>query len=466
MRLSCLAPLLLLVACKDGDALLPWAFPDGFEWGVATSAFQVEGEVENDYTRWIDEGNAPQYGKACDFWNRWESDAELAADLGLDRFRLSIEWARVEPEPGVWDEGALGRYRTIIEGLRDQGMSVVVTLHHYTNPTWFADQGGWESASAADEFAAYAGHVASRLGDLVDDWNPQNEPMVYISGLTLAASFPGGTLNDSDRFDTVLRRYLEAHAQAAAAIRGADRSDVNSDGTNARIWVVAAISPTEPADPASAEDVEAARKYDEAYNQAWIRALTEGVVTLDPEGGVSETRPDLADTVDILGINYYSRAFIVPFQDTPLGGIPCSPPLTCGDRNDLEGDNGNEVYPPGIYEAVVDLSRYGLPMYITENGVADADDSVRPTYLVTHLMQLSRALAEGYDVGGYLHWSLLDNYEWTWGYDMRFGLYDVDFATWIRRPREDSIAVYKDIIFQNRLTDEVISAWNDEGINP
>jgi len=455
----------LLVACKDDAELLPWAFPEDFEWGVATSAFQVEGGVVNDYTRWIDEGGAPAYDEACDSWNRWETDLDLAADLGVDRYRLSIEWARVEPEKGVWDEGALARYRTIIEGMRERKIKPLVTLHHYTNPTWFADEGGWDSPGAADEFASYAGYVAARLGDWVDDWNPQNEPMVYISGLTLAGSYPGGTVNDSVRFTTVMDHYLAGHAQAAAAIRGADRVDEDQDGIAARIWGVSAISPTEPSDPSSAESVEAARVYDEAYNHAWVRALTEGVVTLDPQGGVSDTRTELADTMDVLGINYYSRAFIVPFASLPLGGIPCSPPLECGDRNDLQGDNGNEVFPPGIYASVVDMSQHGLPMYITENGVADAEDAIRPTYLVTHLMQLSKAVADGYDVGGYLHWSLLDNYEWTWGYSMKFGLYEVDFSTLIRHPRE-SVSLYGDIIAQGRVSDEEIQAWNDSSINP
>jgi beta-galactosidase len=206
--------------------------------------------------------------------------------------------------------------------------------------------------------------------------------------------------------------------------------------------------------------------YDEAYNHAWIRALVTGELTFDPQSGVTEDRPELAGTLDVLGINYYSRAFIVPFDDTPLGGIPCSPPLVCGERNDLEGDNGNEVYPPGIYESIASMSRYGLPMFITENGVADATDEVRPSFLLMHLLQVQRAVADGYDVGGYLHWSLLDNYEWLSGFEMRFGLYEVDFDTFARTPRPDSVGMYRRVIAENGIAQELIDAWDMPGIDP
>jgi beta-galactosidase len=175
----------------------------------------------------------------------------------------------------------------------------------------------------------------------------------------------------------------------------------------------------------------------------------------------------LAGRVDVVGLNDYSRAFIAPAPGLldNLEALPCLAALSCGDRTGVDGDNGNEVYPYGLYEALREFSAYGLPMAVSENGVSDADDDLRPSYLVMHLMQVHRAIGEGLDVRAYLHWSLLDNYEWTSGYDQKFGLHAVDYATLARTARP-SAGLYRDIVTGNGLTAAQVGRWDLPGINP
>ncbi len=444
----------------DPDALV---FPDGFLWGVAMSAFQTEGGAQNDWTDWIAAGSAPAVGLACDSLHRWQEDIDLAASLGVKIFRISIEWARVEPEQGKFDEESVQHYHEVAAAVRAAGMEPLVTLHHFTNPKWVAAAGGWASPDIVKTFPHYAGVMAGRLGDVVDLWNPQNESMVYISGSALVNSFPGGKFLDLDLLHAMFYQSAFANAAAVDAIRAADKTDADGDGRPVVAWLVHATSPTYPADPADPASVTAAANYDYFYNLAWVNALLKGDVDLDfnrlvePDhdfGGLKEGNyPALRGRFDVLGINYYNREFIVSAPGTlgDVGGLPCLKGLQCGSPSPYAGDNGNEIYPPGLYRALKEFAGYGLPLAVTENGVADADDHLRPAVIVTHLEQVHRAISEGVDVRAYLHWSLLDNYEWADGYTMKFGLFAVDFDTFKRTPR-GSVQVFGDIVRANAVS--------------
>ncbi len=452
----------------------PLRFPEGFLWGVATSAFQTEGGTDNDFDRWIEQGKAPGIGLAADSFHRYSEDIALAQGLGVQVYRLSIEWSRIEPEQDVIDQEALEHYRDVVQAVRDAGMEPAVTLHHFTNPVWFAEQGGWGAATAAEEFVEYAAVVGEALQDLVDLWNPMNEPMIYISGHALVSIFPNGGFYDLEMFGREFRQMAFGHAGAGKMLRQVDALDADGDGLTTQILAVTAVIPAHPAEPDDPAHVKAAKGYGYMDNHAFLRAIVDGDLDLDLDGaiggeleGVAEGHFDeLAGSVDLMGVNYYSRTFVFPMPDMIAGGMGCIDFLECGHPNDLQGDNGNEVYPPGMYEAIAEMSVYGLPLVVTENGVADADDDLRPSYIVMHLLQVLRAIEDGYDVRGYWHWSLLDNYEWLSGFTMKFGLFSVDFDTLGRSARPDSVPLYRDIVSGNGLTPEMVAAWDIPTLNP
>jgi beta-glucosidase len=449
-------------------------FPDGFQWGIAMSAFQTEGNVENDWTDWAATGKAPPLGDACDSWNRWPEDVQVASDLGVKVFRMSIEWARIEPEEGTFDEAAIAHYHDFLTAVRQAGMEPLVTLHHFTNPRWVAEQGGWSDPRIVESFRAYAAFVGEHLGDVVDYWNPQNESVVYITGMALVSVFPGGKMFDVDFLRQMFRQTVFANAAGVDALRASDLTDADGDDKPVVSWLVHATSPTYPAEPASAADVTAADNWDYLYNLAFVNALVYGELDLDFDrnidpnvlvSGLHEgTFTELKGRVDVLGINYYARNFVMSVPDVipNVDALPCVNGM-CGNLGPIAGDNGNEVYPAGLYRALKMFAPFGLPLFVSENGVADAEDDLRPAYLVQHLAQVHRAIADGVDVRGYLHWSLLDNYEWVSGYTMKFGLVAVDFETQVRTPRP-SYDLYRDIVAANAVPKTALDQWPLDGI--
>lgn len=466
-RLLLFALLTSSLACTSkedsGSSETELDFPDDFRWGVATSAFQTEGGITDDWTAWIDEGGAPEYGDGVDSWNRWEEDLDLAVGLGLDTYRISLEWSRLEPQDGTWDLTAFAHYHRVIEGIRARGMDPVLTLHHYTNPIWFAEGGSWTRDDAVSQFEDLAARVAQELGDVIDVYNPMNEPMLYAAGCKLAAIYPGGAFNDGAAFEHMYRNLLFAHAAAATALREHDLVDADGDGATTSIWAVTAAWPAWPADPESEDDIAAASRYHQAYNHAFPGALVSGEFDANLDGDTDDPgegyHAELASTLDVIGVNYYSRTFVVALEASALGGLPCMPGMGCGSPGPVAGDNGNEVYPEGLYDALVDFTRWGLPLWVTENGVADEDDDLRPSFIVTHLAEIARAIQDGAPVGGYLHWSLMDNYEWRAGYDLDFGLYTVDAETNDRAPHPNSVEVYREIVTTNRVSSALVETW-------
>jgi beta-glucosidase len=458
------------------DAGMSWEFPKGFVWGVATSAFQTEGHIDNDYTDWIKTGKSPEYGVACDFWNLYEEDIARAAAMGVKVFRMSMEWSRIEPVQGTWDTDAVNHYRKILKSVRDHGMEPLVTLHHFTNPKWVAASGYWAWDGIMDAFANYAGYAARQFGDLVDNWNPMNEPMIYIQGFSLVGMYPGGKMYDIHTLYKVFHHAVWANAGATDAIRKFDDFDADGEGKKSVLWLVTAVIPTYPDEPRYAESRDAAKREDYFANLAFPNALITGALDIDFDGktdkvveGLQEgVFDELKGRVDMVGVNYYSREFVTPAAGAipNVDALPCMRDiLPCGRPNDLKGDNGNEIFPPGMYDTISEFSRYGLPIFVSENGMADAKDTLRPSYIVMHLMQIIRAIRDGYDVRGYLHWSLLDNYEWAEGYNSKFGLYEINYDTMQRTPRS-SVELYRQIVTGNSLTPEMISKYDIPKYNP
>lgn len=397
----------------------PLQFPSDFRWGTATSAHQVEGDnLHNDWWAWEQLPgrikNGDRSGHACGWWDHAESDFDLAARLHQNAHRLSIEWSRIQPAPDRWDGEAVDRYRGMLRGLRQRGIEPMVTLHHFTNPLWFTLRGGWERHDAAMLFARFVERLLPALSEFTNLWCTVNEPVgwafsAYVSGIWP----PGG--RSIVRGLRALNQLARAHAAAYRIIHLAQPAALVGFANYFRLF--------DPANATSPFDRFVARRQDRFVNGSFLDAVTLGRVRAFP--WIAEI-PEAAGTLDFVGVNYYTRDLVAfdlwkPGQlfgrnfNTP--GAPMS-----------DGSYG-EIYPKGLYRVLRMAARYGKPILITENGLPDADDDQRPAFLLDHLRQVWRALQEGIPVRGYYHWSLIDNFEWAKGWNLKFGLISVDPIT-------------------------------------
>jgi len=440
----------------ESNTLLAVSFPEEFQFGVAMSAYQTEGGNNNsDYEEWVANGGGDQpCGKADNSYELYEEDIRLSARMGVKLLRTGIEWSRVQPERGVYDQKELDHYRKVFEALRKAGINPVVTLHHFTNPIWFHELGGWLRPEAIDDFTAYAARMAEEYGDLVDHWITINEPNVYFSGTYLMDAYPGGELLNLQHSMQAFGIMALAHAGAYHAIKENDQVDADGDGVDSLVYVAFAISPVGPCRENNLQDKQAASNWDYFYHLNFINAVVNGQLDMDFNGKLDNTNvyppegfyPELKGTLDMIGINYYNgiKVLYLPLLLNPIHAVPCYFPFDflCDPANlpKIRGDNGNEVDPSGIMKAIKELSSYGLPLIISENGIATTDDYKRIWFTLEHLYQVASAIQQGYDVRGYLHWSLLDNFEWAYGYSMRFGLIRVDFETFERKWTESAEA--------------------------
>jgi beta-glucosidase len=394
-----------------------------FLWGVATSSHQVEGG--NDRNDWWEFESKPgtiadgaRSGAACLSWERYEEDLDLVAGLGLNAYRFSLEWSRIEPEPGRCDDAALARYRKMLEGCRARGITPLLTLHHFTNPRWFSALGGWEERGNLPHFERFARLAGERFGDLVDLWITVNEPEVLAFHGYDAGIWPPG-VRDRSRALAVIANLLEAHGLAARALRDADRRDADGDGRSALTGIAKHWILLEPQRSWSPLDRLATRVQHRVFNEAVVRAVVDGSIDLAVPGARAARRDveSLRGSSDFLGVNYYTRWMVSALGRNPRTarrGAPVS-------------DLGWEIYPEGMERALRECSAFGVPMLVAENGLADAADRWRPDFIRRSAASLDRARAAGADVRGYFHWSLMDNFEWADGHRGRFGLHAVDF---------------------------------------
>ncbi|MBI1799492.1 MAG: glycoside hydrolase family 1 protein [Candidatus Eisenbacteria bacterium] len=398
--------------------------PEGFLWGAATSAHQVEGgNRANDWWRFeqqpgrIHGGDVS--GDACRHYERYDSDFALAESDGHNAHRLSIEWSRVEPAHGRIDDDAVSHYHDVFAALRRRRLLPVVTLHHFTNPAWIADQGGWENRETLDRFSDFVRLCAREYGGEVDWWCTINEPEVLAFRAYSEGLWPPAKRDDNAALE-VMANLIEAHARAAAVLREEDRVDADGDGHATRIGFAKNLVQLEPSRPWFPLDRLRAHFENEKFNEAVMDAPLTGTIALSIPGAraVRRSVPALRGSCDWFGLNYYTRWKVKMFAPDPHVA------RAGGERSDL----GWEIWPPGFEQSLVRAGRGGLPVLVTEHGFADATDRTRPRALVKSLLHLGCAIDRGVNVIGYLHWSLLDNFEWADGYRGRFGLYRVDFG--------------------------------------
>lgn len=423
-------------------------FPAGFLWGTATSSHQVEGgNQNNDWWEWEHQprhiSDASRSGAACAWWDgKAEEDLAQAAQMGQNAHRLSLEWSRLEPLPGVYDKTAFARYRRLLEHLLRLKMVPMVTIYHFSLPLWAAKMGSWVNPELIGHFRRFAGECARQLGDLVPLWCTINEPSVLAYLAYSGNMWPPGNGKILQGF-TVLRHLLLAHAAAYHAIRQVD--------SKAKVGIVLNMPWLEPARPRSLLDNTVAKGQDWLLSGVILHALASGWL-LPPLVFVPRQDNSLRYTYDFLGLNYYGR-FAVRFNHKDVALMFGSHVQEPSVRT--ESSDWGQIAPQGIYHQLMRLNKLGAPLYVTENGIYDKDDAQRPGYLLGHLAAVHRAISDGADVRGYFHWSLIDNFEWAQGWTTPFGLMQVNPHTQERQWKQSG-RLYGQICQANGISDEML----------
>lgn len=401
-------------------------FPDGFLWGSASASHQVEGGTDNDWTEWekipghILDGT--RSGRACEHYDRYEEDFDIAKSMHQNAQRISIEWSRIEPEEGKWDMDAIIHYRKVLQSLRDRDLQVMLTCWHFTLPKWFAAKGGWESPDAIDRFVRYVELLATEYGDMVDLWITINEPMVYLLQSYGAGIWPPGVANPI-RSVHVFGKMTIAHRRAHKAIHRI--LDVRG-GRKAQVGIAQNVITFEPYRKHSFADTVFVWGANRLFNHQFFLW----------------SKPS---SHDFIGINYY---FHYRMKVRPTKAAQFFYEVHTENRE--VSDLGWEINAPGIFDAIMEMAQYRKPIYISEHGVANADDGKRPRIIVAALKEVYHAIKAGVDIRGYFHWSLTDNFEWEKGFSGRFGLVAIDYATMKRTPRR-SAYVYAEICKENGI---------------
>jgi beta-glucosidase/6-phospho-beta-glucosidase/beta-galactosidase len=480
------AGLSCLIACGDDAAPLPISFGTmgplvgdagrgGWRFGAATAATQIEDM--NPHTDWwaftapTSLGGLGQHtfvGDAVMGYSKVLEDLGLVADMGLDSYRFSIEWARIEPMRDVIDEAAIAHYRQQLEAMVAMGIRPVVTLHHFSNPVWTADPRdnactggptdtnlcGFGSAGGPQivaEMAEHAALMAQRFGDLVDEWGTVNEPIVWMLAAYGLGLFPPGQVTLGDPIAGLipaLRDYLAGHAAMYHAIKANDTIDADGDGIAAAVGLSMSVGDWQPArgnKPSNHPDDIAARdKLVYLMHYAFVDSALNGTFDADLDGTPDEQHPEWAGTIDWLGLQYYFRAGVSGDAPLLLGVKPCIGGFDFGaclpapDPSYCVPLMGYEGWAEGFGPVIrAHAERYPqLPLVVTESGIAADNGRRRAENIVRTLESITKIRDEGVDLRGYYHWSLTDNFEWAEGYEPRFGLYRVDYTTYARAPTE------------------------------
>ena len=404
--------------------------------GVATASTQIEGgHADTNWHRWADQPGRVKDGstpaRAADHWNRVGEDIALLRELGVRYYRMGLEWARIEPEEGVIDEDAIAHYHDELAGLREAGITPLVTLHHFNNPGWLEDRGAWLAPATANAYLRYVKVVVTALSDQVGEWITMNEPNVYATQAYHFGDWPPGHRKLNQAI-AVMDNMAQAHIRAYNLIHAIQPA--------AKVGVAHHLRVFDPAHPRNPADRAGAKAQEFLFQDAIMEACSYGRFRLPLRGSslVSAGR-----YFDFTGINYYTRSWV---KGASEGTRPGSP------RNDL----GWELYPEGLTRILREVSRrYPGPVYITENGTADAADSFRPRFIYDHLRA---AIDSGVDVRRYYHWCFTDNWEWIEGEVPRFGLVELDYETQARQVRPSG-RFYADLIINGGVTDEAYDRW-------
>jgi beta-glucosidase len=485
-----------------------------FLWGVSTSAYQVEGGVtDNDWNYFagsreiknrISSLTRPSIfykgrkqillqpaGEAVKFWDPdyYLKDFNVARKMGINSFRISLEWSRIEPQKDEWNQEAIDHYKEMISTMRKNGLTPVVTLNHFTLPLWvltppikfkknivqyllpsplkdvpledppstdpyWKSLRGWENHKTVEEFVKFVERIVQELKDQVDYWITLNEPVASVVGVGyITGLWPPGFFLDGKRAKVVLHNLIEAHVQAYNRITAIDDIDADEDGFPSKVGFAHLMMEVTPSRPAKIlginmkDNLKAARNFSYFINDYFINAVTNGeedlnyLNTLQIHNKESKNfiiHQDWKDKLDFIGVDYYRRVHvyrsnILALSSARFVGGAFTDDITASKNknqsNSLVNDLGWEIYPAGLHNLLMHIkNKWNKSVLITENGIADKNDRNRAPFIVGHIQEVKRAIQGGADIIGYLHWSLMDNYEWQEGYrpEARFGLFKID----------------------------------------
>ena len=394
-------------------------FPDHFLWGAATSSYQVEGNNSNaDWWLWEKQVGKENSGEACRHYELYEQDFDLAKGLSHNAHRLSIEWSRIEPQEGEFSQRELKHYIDVILSLRARKIEPVLTLHHFTNPIWFSQSGGWTDKRCVRRFLRYCDFVIQGLASHVHYWITINEPTIYLSHSYMWGFWPP-QMKSNLKALAVHNNFISAHIETYQLMNKIYQ-ELNLAKPSVSISQhVSAIIPCSP----TLRNRLAASFRDQWFNFEILDKLVQ------------------KKTLDFIGLNYYSRQ-LVDVSSWWIGNLAME--ICKHNHHPLKKNSlGWDIYPEGLYQVLLKLKRYKLPIMITENGICTSDDNLRWEFLKDHLKNIYLAIEQGVDVRGYLYWSLLDNFEWDKGFGPRFGLIDIDYHSYKRTVRESAIKFAK-----------------------
>jgi beta-glucosidase/6-phospho-beta-glucosidase/beta-galactosidase len=499
-----LAAALMLVACgageRQGDEMTR-GFPSTFMFGAATAGFQVDmgcptlpaAECVDANSDWYAWTTSPTITSAPDMfmsgespavvgpghWELFERDFDLLKnEIKGNAYRMSLEWSRIFPRAtdgidgydalkAVANAAALARYHQMFAALKARGLRPLVTLHHYTMPTWIHDgvgchvslrdctRRGWlDRERIVREIAKYAGFVAREFGGEVDLWATLNEPFaVVLAGFIQPSkdrTNPPGLFLHLTEAKQAFWAMVEAHARMVDAVRANDTVDADGDGRATRVGVVYAMSPVRPLSPEKPADVSAAKNLFYLYNEVFLNAVAKGEVDADWNGR-RVRRADFEGRLDWLGINYYGGTAVEGLGASPVPGMS---PLFTANPFSIRVFEEN---PNGLVEMIRVGAALGVPVMITENGIRDPnDDGTGPRSIAMHLAAVERAIGEGLPVEGYFYWSLMDNFEWNHGMAMKFGLFAIDPTDPTkRRVARKGVATFRDIAVAREVPDAI-----------
>ncbi|MBJ23527.1 MAG: hypothetical protein CMB64_02540 [Euryarchaeota archaeon] len=418
-------------------------FPKDFLWGVATASHQIEGNNKNNWTQFEKSKGLEESGLACDHWNRWKKDFDLIERLGVGTYRFSLEWSRIQPEIDFWDEKVILQYSNMVDNLISRGIEPMVTLHHFSHPIWFQEKGGFEVGKNVSDWVDFCEKMFNLLGDRVKWWCTINEPAVFTTMGYVLGEFPPG-IRSFKTTRSVAKNMMLAHALCYRKLKKLPYGD------KAKIGFVKNINIFDPYRRWNLLHWIQAKILDEMFNKCWLRGLKTGKFR-PPSSLFSKKIDGLKGSSDFIGVNYYTHLLATPFMPTKVEIDPLIRPWE--DRTDFR----YPMYAEGLRRSFEMVKNLNLPIYVTENGVADDDDDMRPEHIRRHLWITSQAIKDGYDIRGFYHWSLMDNFEWAEGYTQRFGLYHVNYNTQERTLKESG-RLYSEIINLNRMPQIVILA--------
>jgi len=383
-------------------------FPSSFLWGASLSGYQCEGGNFNaDWFKWEEKKQLEKAGKACNHYYSFDEDFKLAKELNLKSIRLSIEWPRIFPADNIVSKSEVVHYQKVIDCLLKYGIKPIVTLHHFTNPFWFMDKGGWLNPRSVDYFIVYLKTVVESLKNKVDTWLIFNEPLVYIYNGFLNGLWPPGkkSLTDARKaLKHILRAYLVGYQEINHIYRSALAKPQISLAKHFRIFSGC------PGGNFLANSVSAFFR-SKSFNFWMVDYLCR------------------RRSLDFVAVNYYCKEY-VKFKN--LLGVSCSYPDALERTNHL---NWN-IYPQGFLKVLTTVGKFGLPVIVTENGTAEIKEEFYKDFLISHIVSVAKAIEKGVDVRGYFWWSLLDNFEWDKGFKYRFGLLNVDYQTMEKKIRK------------------------------